>query len=135
MVTGTGFSPSGSPSIDSNGLETPGHTPSAVGVQYTNTKKNSPGPKLQTLPNFSWCRAGVFASIEARHGQGRATPSAPPARRQTPTRTAVWIGIHACATLVLVTFYRLSRYKARANERIRTAGMRITGAPDGGSRE
>jgi len=27
---------------------------------------------------FSWCRAGVSASIEPRHGQGRATASTAP---------------------------------------------------------
>src|SRR5437867_4488593 len=48
-----------------------------------NTMKLEAGSKLQIPLPISWCRAGVSASIEDRHGQGRATASSAALRRQT----------------------------------------------------
>src|SRR2546428_6178388 len=57
------------------------------GGSTQHTPKNSIGPKLQARSNF-WCRAGVSASLEPCHSEGRAAPPQPlrDARRERSQR-------------------------------------------------
>ena len=52
-----------------------------VRVQWTNTKKIRQGRNTDPA-EFSWCRAGVSASIEDCDGKGRATPFKVPSTRE-----------------------------------------------------
>src|SRR5947209_10547311 len=80
------------------GDNSPSHSLSRGGSMHQTPRKF--GRAQTTDPaEFSWCRAGVSASIETRNSTGRATPSSAALRRQTRASIAVRGGIFVTLTL------------------------------------